>query len=146
MGVTESQYPERADRAEPAARSLSRAFLIMAMVPVVVFLLPLALYLKTLCPTIYPGDGPELTAAAWVLGVPHPTGYPLFMVLGWAFQHAGLGSAAFSLNLLCAIFGALACVGAYLLILEVWRVLVRLKGEGGVSYYLLAGSGALVLG
>jgi hypothetical protein len=38
-------------------------------------------YLRTMAPALHLGDGPELAAAAHVLGVPHPTGYPLQMML-----------------------------------------------------------------
>jgi hypothetical protein len=89
----------------------------------VVFLLPFLLYLRTLCPTFFPGDSAELSAAAWCLGVPHPTGYPLYMVLGWIVQHLGLGSPIFATNLLTAFFGALAAVGAYRLQIALWLIL-----------------------
>jgi hypothetical protein len=42
----------------------------------------LAVYVATAAPGAWWGDGLELTAAAAVLGVPHPTGYPLYMMLG----------------------------------------------------------------
>ena len=32
------------------------------------------------------GDGQELACAAWTLGIPHPTGYPLYMLLGHAWM------------------------------------------------------------
>ncbi len=88
-----------------------------------VFLLPFLLYLRTLCPTIFPGDSAELSAAAWCLGVPHPTGYPLFMTLGWIVQRLGLGSPIFATNLLTAFFGALAAVGAYRFQIALWLIL-----------------------
>ncbi|HWN81618.1 MAG TPA: DUF2723 domain-containing protein [Candidatus Udaeobacter sp.] len=48
-------------------------------------LFALALYLGTWCPfptwAHYGEDGPELEAAGRTLGIPHPTGYPLLMLL-----------------------------------------------------------------
>ena len=43
-------------------------------------------YLSTMAPALHFGDGAELATAAHVLGVPHPTGYPLYMLLahGWS--------------------------------------------------------------
>jgi hypothetical protein len=38
-------------------------------------------YLRTLSPGMQLGDGTELGACAYVLGVPHPTGYPLYMLI-----------------------------------------------------------------
>jgi hypothetical protein len=110
------------------------------------FALPFSLYLRTLCPTIYPGDGPELTAAAWVLGIPHPTGYPLFIVCGHLFQRIGLGTPAFSMNLMTALFGALACLGAYFLQREIWRVVVGRDTARHPAFFLISAATALLLG
>jgi len=117
-----------------------------AAVGLAAFALPFSLYLRTLCPTIYPGDGPELTAAAWVLGIPHPTGYPLFMILGHLFQHAGLGSPALSMNLMTALFGALACLGAYSLQREIWRTVVGEDTARHPAFLLLSAATVLLLG
>lgn len=38
-------------------------------------------YLRTMAPSLHFGDGPELAAASHILGIPHPTGYPLYMLL-----------------------------------------------------------------
>ena len=43
-----------------------------------VFAVSLAVYVKTLAPTVYGEDSGELIAAADTLGIPHPTGYPLW--------------------------------------------------------------------
>ncbi len=49
---------------------------------ILVFTAALALYLATAARGLWWGDGPELAAAAHILGVPHPPGYPLYMLLG----------------------------------------------------------------
>lgn len=63
-------------------------------------------------PGVLAGDSGELQFAAWLAGLPHPTGYPLYMLLGWAWSHGlaalGMASPAGALNLLSAAFGALA--------------------------------------
>lgn len=40
------------------------------------------LYFKTACPYVLPGDPAELVTAATTLGLAHPTGYPLYVLLG----------------------------------------------------------------
>jgi hypothetical protein len=71
---------------------------------VVVAACALAVYVATLAPTISYGDSPELTAAAWLLGVAHPTGYPLYMLLGHGFAKLiPFGSVAYRMNLLSAL-------------------------------------------
>ena len=72
-----------------------------------------ALYVKTLAPTVSFFDSGELIAAAATLGVAHPPGYPLYVLLGWLFSHLPLGAAAYRLNLMSACFGALAALMAY---------------------------------
>ncbi len=64
----------------------------------------LALYLHTLAPTVVEGDSSELVAAIHVLGIPHPTGYPLYMLLGKAFEMlVPIGGAAYRVNLMSAV-------------------------------------------
>jgi hypothetical protein len=43
-----------------------------------------ALYLLTSAPSVMPGDSAELTTAAVTLGISHPTGYPLYLLLAKA--------------------------------------------------------------
>ena len=70
---------------------------------------------------LLPGDAGEFQFAAWNFGLAHATGYPLYLLLGGAWQHlwawAGLSPAA-SLNLLSALFAAVAAAGLYLLLVR----------------------------
>src|SRR3569833_1104060 len=69
----------------------------------------LAVYLYTLCPTLYWGDCGELAAAAYTLGIAHPTGNPFWCLLAKAWTHIfPFGSIVWRLNVLSAIFGAAA--------------------------------------
>lgn len=69
-------------------------------------------------PGILFGDGGELQFAAWTAGLPHPTGYPLYMALGWAWSHLldaiGLASPARAMTLLSVLFAAVAVGLTYL--------------------------------
>ncbi len=53
-------------------------------------------------------DSGDLITAAAVLGVPHPTGYPTYILLARAFQLLPVGSLAYRTNLLSAVAMALA--------------------------------------
>jgi transmembrane protein TMEM260 (protein O-mannosyltransferase) len=71
------------------------------------FLAAFVVYLATLCPTVWVGDSGELTAAAWTLGIPHPTGYPLWLLLAKAFAAiVPFGSVAWRVNLFSAVCAA----------------------------------------
>lgn len=73
------------------------------------FAIPLALYLRTLTPGVGTKDGFELQVVSATLGVAHPTGYPLFTLLGRLFiALAPIGSPAYRINLMCALFAALS--------------------------------------
>lgn len=68
-------------------------------------------YLYTLAPTVTGEDGGELAAAAYTLGIPHPTGYPIWTILAHIFTRIiPFGDIAWRVNLMSA-FWASATVG-----------------------------------
>lgn len=75
--------------------------------------LPLALYVSTLAPAVLSGDSGEFQVAATVLGIPHPTGYPLYLLLGKVFSLLPIRSVAYRLNLLSAVAAAAAVWAIY---------------------------------
>lgn len=69
------------------------------------------LYIITLYPDVGFMDTGELAAACYTFGVPHPTGYPLFLLIGYIVSHLPLGgSVIYKLNMLSAVETALAAV------------------------------------
>ncbi|MCB9130601.1 MAG: DUF2723 domain-containing protein [Anaerolineales bacterium] len=80
-----------------------------------------AVYVSGAAPGVLTGDSGEFQFAAWLAGLPHPTGYPLYMLLGWAWSHGltalGIASPAAAMNLLSAVFGGLAVALATLFFL-----------------------------
>jgi tetratricopeptide (TPR) repeat protein len=69
-----------------------------------------ALYAWGACPTIYVGDSGELVTAAYTLGIPHPSGYPLYVLLGKAWTElVRVGSIAYRMSLFSAAAAAAAC-------------------------------------
>lgn len=78
----------------------------------------LIIYVLTLCPTVYWDDAGELIAAAYTLGIPHPPGHPLFVIIGKLFTLIPLGSIAARVNFMSAFFGAAGCLLVYKIIIE----------------------------
>jgi tetratricopeptide (TPR) repeat protein len=76
------------------------------------------IYMLTVCPTVYLGDSGELTAAAFCLGIPHNTGYPLYCLLGKLFCLAPLGNVAFRVNLMSACLAVATVWLVYSMILK----------------------------
>jgi len=82
------------------------------------FLFPFSIYLATLAPSItwrHDGaDGGDLIAAAYTLGIPHPTGYPLYVLLAKLFTCLPWGDIAYRVNLMSAFFAATTVPLVYL--------------------------------
>ncbi len=104
-------------------------------------LIALAVYLRTLAPSLPTGDSGELIVAAWLLGVAHPPGYPLFSLLGHGFTLLPFGSVAYRVNLMSAVFGA-ATVGV--IAVTIYRLVAATRAQTWVRV-VSAGVGALAL-
>ncbi|HET7296112.1 MAG TPA: DUF2723 domain-containing protein [Gemmatimonadales bacterium] len=80
----------------------------------------LLLYVATLAPTTQFWDTSEYIAAAYVLGIPHPPGNPLFTLLAhtWGLLPLAAGY-AMRINLLAAMTSAIAA-GCWFLVGERW--------------------------
>jgi hypothetical protein len=93
---------------------------------VVVVAIALAVYLRTLAPTItwahHGADGGDLITAVVTQGIPHPTGYPTYLLLGRLFLLVPWGDAARRLNLMSAVFAALTVGLLYRIVLRTFRL------------------------
>ena len=65
-------------------------------------------YLHTLAPTVTSGDVGDHITCAWLLSIPHPTGYPLYMTLAHLFCQIPIGNIAYRMNFFSAFFGSLS--------------------------------------
>ncbi len=100
-------------------------------------------YVLTLSPTVawvnQGEDSGDLLVAAATLGIPHPTGYPLFVLLGRVASLVPLGALAFRINLIAALAGA---AGVYFLARLVLEIAPGPRGGAGAT--VAAASSALV--
>jgi len=74
------------------------------------FVASLALYVHTLAPTILPADSGEFQFVAYVLGIAHPPGYPLYTMLAKLCTYLPFGDIAHRVNLFSAFTSALTLV------------------------------------
>ncbi len=59
-------------------------------------------------------DTAELQGVPYILGISHPTGFPFYVLLGYAWSHAfAIGSIAWRMNVMSGVTIALACAAAY---------------------------------
>ena len=87
----------------------NRLRLLDLMLAALLGLAAFVLYASTLAPTLLAGDAGEFQFVPYLLGVAHPTGYPLYTLLGWAWSRLlPLGDVAFRMNLFSAFWAALA--------------------------------------
>jgi len=90
--------------------------------PVILVVLLMTVYLKTMAPGLTwandGSDGGDLITAAFTGGVPHPTGYPLYLLLAKIFQLIPAGSLAFRTNLMSAVAAVCASILVYAVVTE----------------------------
>ncbi len=79
-----------------------------------------AVYVYSLCPTIYLIDSGELAGASFTLGIAHPTGYPLYTLISYFFAHIP-GEPIKNLNLLSALFSIFASLLLYIILKQITK-------------------------
>jgi tetratricopeptide (TPR) repeat protein len=84
-----------------------------------VFLVALLFYSWTLAPTVTLTDSGELIVVARGLGIAHPPGVPLWIILAHLASLVPLGNVAQRINFSSALFGALTCAMLTLVVAEV---------------------------
>ncbi|MFH1097392.1 MAG: DUF2723 domain-containing protein [Candidatus Desantisbacteria bacterium] len=87
---------------------------------IAVFFAIFFVYLKTLYPTIGLLDSGDMVSSAYVLGIPHPPGYPLYCLLGklW-ISILPLGNIAFRMNIFSSVAASIACMMVYFIVLKI---------------------------
>ena len=85
---------------------------------IAIFLISLAVYVLTLAPTVTFVDSGELILATKALGVAHPPGFPLYLILTHLASVVPVGSIAARVNFASALYGALAASVIFLLVVE----------------------------
>lgn len=102
----------------------------------VIGVIMLTAYLLTLQRTIGRADTFEFQVTAPVLGVAHPTGYPLYILLGKLFSMIPLGSVATRVNMTSVVMGAAAVMVLYLTLRRVFGLDRFVSGLSAVSFGL----------
>ncbi|MEW6681160.1 MAG: DUF2723 domain-containing protein, partial [bacterium] len=89
------------------------------MIGLFVFFGVFLVYLLTSYPTIPFHDAGDMVSAAYLLGIPHPTGYPLFTIFGKLFiTIIPFGNIAFRMNMQSSLFASLCVMMTYFITLK----------------------------
>lgn len=108
-----------------------------------VFLISFFVYLLTISPTVPFWDCGEFIATSYTLGVPHPPGSPLFILVGRIFSMIPTSpDIAFRVNLISPIVSALANMFLFLIIVKLANKLIFNQG----AYQKLAVYGGAFIG
>ena len=91
----------------------------------IVLAISFTIYFFTMAPTVSYWDCGEFIATSFILGVPHPPGSPLYLLLGRIFSMIPTNpDIAFRVNIISPIVSAVACMLLYLIIVKIilhWR-------------------------
>jgi hypothetical protein len=96
-----------------------------------VFATALLLYISTLAPTVTLVDSGELIVCAYKLGVAHPPGFPLWVMLAHLATLVPLGNVAVRVNFSSALFAALASAMLALVLAELMMTASSTKPSKG---------------
>jgi hypothetical protein len=98
---------------------VKRAAFARAAFAVVAFVIPFIAYAASASSEPASWDTAELQGVPYILGISHPTGFPLYVLLGYVWSHAvAIGSIAWRMNLMSGAAIALACTAAYAVALQ----------------------------
>jgi len=90
-------------------------------------------------------DGGDLIVAVGTWGIPHPTGYPTFVLIGRLFTLLPLGDMAYRINLMSALLGASAVALIFLTILCLQSYLERQEVTANTPSLIAAGVASVSL-
>lgn len=91
------------------------------------FSLPFIVYLKTLAPDVFFVDAGELATACAKLCIAHPTGYPLFTVLGKFFALLPYGEEVYMMNAVSAFYTAISISIYFLFSVFLLKLIIYFK-------------------
>jgi hypothetical protein len=115
MANSKTKAADNSTSTHSSPASFARPDLISAAI---VFVASLLLYRFTLAPTVTLVDSGELIAAAHTLGVAHPPGFPLYVLLAHLSTLVPIGNVAQRVNFASAIFGAASAAVVALAVTE----------------------------
>jgi tetratricopeptide (TPR) repeat protein len=87
--------------------------------PIVIFIISFILYITTLAPVYLPPDGAEFALCIQSVGICHPTGFFLYVLLGKLFTFLiPFGTLIYKINLLSAFYASGTMVFSYLSLIK----------------------------
>lgn len=95
-------------------------------------------YFSTMAPTVSYWDCGEFIATSYIMGVPHPPGSPLFLLMGRIFSLVPFNAdIAYRVNLISPIVSALAVMLLYLITVKIiahWRGTIQSRTDALIAF------------
>jgi tetratricopeptide (TPR) repeat protein len=107
------------------------------LLALLVFLIPLIVYVMTMAATTSFWDSGEFIASAYILGIPHSPGTPLYILVARVFTMLPLPlSSAARVNFFSVLCGGLAVLMGYLIMVRTMRFMYP-ASKGGLSQFMV---------
>ncbi len=88
--------------------------------PFIIFIMTFTIYLPNISSSVFGGDSGDFLSAIVSKGVPHPSGYPLYTLIGIFFNYLPVGhTSAWRIGLSSALFASLTTVFVYMISNEI---------------------------
>ena len=94
----------------------------------IIFVIVLAAYIETMSLSIPFWDCGEFIATSYILGIPHPPGFPLFVLIGRIFTLIPFGYVATRVNFFSALSSALAVFFTFLVTVRLAKLSFKVQG------------------
>jgi len=115
-------------------KSVDRSHYLMAAL---VFIVSFIVYAMTVQRTVPFWDCGEFIASAKILGVPHPPGTPLFVLIGRLFSILPfVADVAYRINYISVISSALTAAFSYLLAVKIIRYFFNGDADSAISRWI----------
>ena len=96
---------------------------------ILVIIFPGIIYLTTSAPTVLFIDSGELAVVCHTLGIAHPTGYPIYTIVGRVFSFLPLKDVIFRLNLLSSLLVCFTNLFLFLTLLLLGEKIIYVKNK-----------------
>ena len=106
MSTARRRAKHRHSPTQPGPKALPPSKPLGSILPIAMSIFAGAVYTATAARDVVVGDSGEFLAAAARLGVAHPPGYPILVLLGHAFSWLPIGPLPFRINMLAVVLSA----------------------------------------